>query len=140
MERKGVYKSNEFPQRMCEVYTSEKGLLADNALCLSSSKDGTIFIGTEKGLNYTKKDGSFCSFSCGAVNVISEGENGKVFFASTKTVYVFENGKNTLVLSGRVRGVAVVCGGGDNAVYREKIISLLCALLDLPMRSVSVSQ
>lgn len=54
--------------------------------------------------------------------------------------YVFENGKNTLVLSGRVRGVAVVCGGGDNAVYREKIISLLCALLDLPMRSVSVSQ
>ena len=54
--------------------------------------------------------------------------------------YVFDNGKNTLVLSGRVRGVAVVCDGGDNAVNREKIISLLCALLDLPMRSVSVSQ
>ncbi len=93
MERKGVYKSNKFPQRMCEVYTSEKGLLADNALCLSSSKDGTIFIGTEKGLNYTKKDGSFGSFSCGAVTVIAEGENGKVFFASSKTVYVCENGK-----------------------------------------------
>ncbi len=54
--------------------------------------------------------------------------------------YVYENGKNTLVLAGRVRGVAVVCGGGDNAVHREKIISLLCALLDLPMRAVSVSQ
>ena len=54
--------------------------------------------------------------------------------------YVYENGKNTLVLSGRVRGVGVVCDGGDNAVKREKIISLLCALLDLPMRAVSVSQ
>lgn len=54
--------------------------------------------------------------------------------------YVYENGKNTLVLSGRVRGVAVVCDGGDNAVNREKIVTLLCALLDLPMRSVSVSQ
>ena len=54
--------------------------------------------------------------------------------------YVYENGKNTLVLAGRVRGVAVVCRGGGDAVVREKIIHTLCALLDLPMKAVSVTQ
>ena len=54
--------------------------------------------------------------------------------------YVYENGKNTLVYSYRVRGVAVVCDGGNDAVKREKIIQLLCSLLDLPMKSVSVTQ
>ena len=54
--------------------------------------------------------------------------------------YVFENGKNTLILSGRVRGVAVVCDGGADAMIRGRIISMLCALFDLPMKAVSVSQ
>lgn len=54
--------------------------------------------------------------------------------------YVYENGKNTLVLAGRVRGVAVVCGGGDDPVIKEKVIDMLRALLDLPMKSVSVSE
>ena len=54
--------------------------------------------------------------------------------------YVWENGKNTLILSGRVRGVAVVCDGGADAVIRGRIISMLCALFDLPMKAVSVSQ
>ncbi|MBE6672285.1 MAG: hypothetical protein E7599_02015 [Ruminococcaceae bacterium] len=54
--------------------------------------------------------------------------------------YVWENGKNTLILSGRVRGVAVVCDGGADPTVRQRIVTMLCALLDLPMRSVSVSQ
>ena len=31
MERKGIYKSNKFPQRMREVFTGENGLLADRS-------------------------------------------------------------------------------------------------------------
>ena len=54
--------------------------------------------------------------------------------------YVWENGKNTRVLSGRVRGVAVVCDGGADPAVRQRIVTMLCALLDLPMKSVSVSQ
>lgn len=54
--------------------------------------------------------------------------------------YVWENGKNTLVLAGRVRGVAVVCSGGNDPVIKERVIGLVCALFDLPMRAVSVSQ
>lgn len=54
--------------------------------------------------------------------------------------YVWENGKNTLVLAGRVRGVAVVCIGGNDPVIKGRIIELVCALFDLPLRAVSVSQ
>ena len=54
--------------------------------------------------------------------------------------YVWENGKNTVVLAGRVRGVAVVCTGGNDPSVRERVIGLVCALFDLPMRAVSVYQ
>ena len=57
MERKGIYKSNKFPQRMREVFNGENGLLADKALCLGAAGDGTIFIGTENGVNYKKENG-----------------------------------------------------------------------------------
>ena len=93
MERKGFYKLNKFAQRMCDVFTTENGLVADKALCLGASENGTIFIGTENGLNYRKKDGTFGSFSCGAVTVIAKGKDGVVFFASEKTVYICENDK-----------------------------------------------
>ncbi|MBO7178911.1 MAG: hypothetical protein J6V78_01095 [Clostridia bacterium] len=93
MERKGIYKSNKFAQRMCEVFNQEKGLLADKALCLGASGDGTIFIGTENGVNYRKKNGEFGAFSCGAVSVLAQGKDGVVYFASGKTVYICEKGK-----------------------------------------------
>ena len=48
MERKGIYKTNKFPQRMCEVFNQEKGLLTDKSLCLGAAEDGTIFIDINK--------------------------------------------------------------------------------------------
>lgn len=39
----------------------------------------------------------------------------------------------------KVRGVAVVCGGGSNPILAQKIISLLCALLDVNSSRVYVS-
>ena len=54
--------------------------------------------------------------------------------------YVWQNGKNTLILAGRVRGVAVVCDGAADGAVKGRIISMLCALFDLPIKSVSVSQ
>lgn len=53
--------------------------------------------------------------------------------------YTYEGGKTTVVTAGRVRGVAVVCQGGEDAVVRERIVSLVCALFDLPVRAVSVT-
>ncbi len=39
----------------------------------------------------------------------------------------------------KLRGVAVVCRGGSNPILQEKIVSLLCALLELPSHNVYVT-
>ena len=90
--RKGFYKTNRFPQKFCDFYYASNGLLSDKALCLGAGNDGTVFIGTDCGLNFTKEDGSFGSFACGSVDMIHViGEN--VYFTSDKTLYVYNGGK-----------------------------------------------
>ena len=39
-----------------------------------------------------------------------------------------------------VKGVSVVCSGGDNTVIREKIISLVTSLFNISTNRVSVSK
>lgn len=91
--RKGFYKSNKYPQRTCEFFTAANGLLSDKALCLAAGADGTVYIGTEGGLNYTKNDGSIGSFKCGCVQAAFAAKNGKVYIASGKTLYCADGGK-----------------------------------------------
>ncbi len=93
MERKGLYKSKKYPQRLCDFYGVNNGLLSDKANCLAADKNGFVYIGTENGLNYTKADGSFGSFNCGAVNVAFTAKDGTVFFATENTVYSVADGK-----------------------------------------------
>ena len=93
MERKGLYKSKKYPQRLCDFYGVNNGLLSDKANCLAADKNGFVYIGTENGLNYTKADGSFGSFNCGAVNVAFSAKDGTVFFAAENTVYSVADGK-----------------------------------------------
>lgn len=92
MERKGLYKSKKYPQRLCEFYGVNNGLLSDKALCLASDANGTVYIGTENGLNYTKKDGTFGSFNCGTVITAYSAKCGTVFFATENTVYSAADG------------------------------------------------
>ncbi len=58
-------------------------------------------------------------------------------------VIVGVNGDDRPILVGRayprIRGAAVVCRGGSNPILQEKIVSLLCSLLDLPATDVYVS-
>ena len=90
--RKGYYKSNKYPQRFCDFFSSANGLLSDKALCLAADSDGTVFIGTESGLNFTKADGTFGTFACGKVtNAHADGKN--VYFSADKTIYLFNEGK-----------------------------------------------
>lgn len=92
MQRKGFYKSQKYPQRTCEFFTAENGLLSSKALCLAADKNGTVYIGTEGGLNYTKADGTIGSFSCGKVQaVFSAGET--VYFAAGNVLYSVNEGK-----------------------------------------------
>ena len=90
--RKGFYKSNRFPQKFCDYYYASNGLLSDKALCLAADKNGTVYIGTDCGLNFTKADGTFGSFACGSVDIIHD-LGDKAYFAGGKTLYVFCDGK-----------------------------------------------
>lgn len=92
MERKGFYKSQKYPQRACEFFTSENGLLSSKALCLAADKSGTVYIGTDGGLNYTKADGSMGSFPCGRVQALFAA-NDAVYFAAGKVLYAVKDGK-----------------------------------------------
>lgn len=93
MIRKGFYKSNKYPQRSAEYYKESNGLASDKAYCLASGTDGTVYIGTENGLNYTKADNTIGTFKCGAVKTLYTSKNGNVYFASENTVYGIKDGK-----------------------------------------------
>ena len=59
--------------------------------------------------------------------VITEGESGDTpIMLKTKEA--------------KVRGVLVICEGGENALVREKIIESVCALLDIPSNHISVAK
>ncbi|MBQ9850129.1 MAG: hypothetical protein IJO36_05475 [Clostridia bacterium] len=105
--RKGFYKSNRFPQKFSDYYYASNGLLSDKALCLAAGKDGTVYIGTDCGLNFTKKDGTFGSFTCGSVDVIHV-LGDKVYFAGENTLYHFSDGKITEVqtFEEKIKGIS----------------------------------
>ena len=69
-----------------------------------------------------------------------ETENSR----KTETVIIDgENGEEPIILKtseAEIRGVLVICDGGENAVVREKIIEAICALLDVPSNRVSVAK
>ncbi len=92
MERKGFYKSQKYSQRACEFFTSENGLLSSKALCLAADKNGSVYIGTDGGLNYTKADGSMGSFPCNKVQTVFAA-NGAVYFAAGNVLYTVNDGK-----------------------------------------------
>ncbi len=49
-----------------------------------------------------------------------------------------ESGMLLKVVQPNIRGVAVVCDGGDNAAVRENIISTVSAVLDIKTNKISV--
>ena len=51
-----------------------------------------------------------------------------------------ESGLRVKEIYPKVRGVAVVCEGGANAVIKEQIISLVTALFDIKSTNVSVAE
>ena len=74
----------------------------------------------------------------------SENKDLEETSTESKTVIVDgENGEVPIVIKtvgAKIRGVFVVCEGGDDSVIREKIINALCALLDIQSNQVSVTK
>ncbi len=55
-----------------------------------------------------------------------------------KTASSSENGMLLKVVEPSIRGVAVVCDGGENAAVRENIINTVSAVLDIKTNKISV--
>ncbi|MBQ8382467.1 MAG: hypothetical protein IJX47_04590 [Clostridia bacterium] len=66
------------------------------------------------------------------------GEGGEYL-----TVRESDGGQETVTLSRtapKVKGVAVICKGGNSSKHQQEIISLLSALLELPTHRIFVSE
>lgn len=112
MKRHGHFKTAKFPQRLCDFYTSANGLLDDKAYCLAEC-NGNVYIGTEKGLNYTKNDGTLGAFPCPSVKAAySAGD--KVYFSAKNIIYEITDGKiNEL----QKLDEEVICFSGTDKIY-----------------------
>ncbi len=51
-----------------------------------------------------------------------------------------ENGLELKKIYPKIRGIAVICSGGNSPVIKEQITSLLCALFDINSTQVSVAE
>lgn len=90
---------------------------------------------------------------CQSVDGISEATVFLTLDCSSEYVYSEDNASDFLILSGndgeqavllyelypRVRGVAVVCTGGDLPNIRATVTELLSAALDLPSNKIKVA-
>lgn len=75
---------------------------------------------------------------------ISEERSGDSFSRRTETVISEKDSSEEPIVirtdEAKIRGVLIVCEGGENSKTREKIIEAVCALLDIPSNKVSVAE
>ncbi len=96
-------------ERICELCTSVNGIT-----------DATVFITLDCSSEYVYSEDSASDF------LILSGSDGE------RAVMLYE-------IYPKVRGIAVVCTGGDLPRIRETITELLSAALDLPTNKIKVA-
>lgn len=92
MKQKGFYTSSSFPQRICEFFTDENGLISKKVTCLFAEADGTVYFGTDSGLTVRNPEKAFTSYPLPAVNYILNTDCG-VLAACGKELYLIKNGE-----------------------------------------------
>lgn len=82
-------------------------------------------------------------FAKSSENEASENESDRKNSEKTNIAVIdSENGEKALVArvdEAKIRGVFIVCEGGNNSVLKEKIIEAVCALLGVPANRVSIA-
>jgi len=90
---------------------------------------------------------------CNSVEGVADAAVFLTMDCSSEYVYSRENGSDFLILTGnngeeavllqeiypRVRGIAVVCAGGDVPRVREVLTEILSAALDLPSHKIRIA-
>lgn len=109
-------------------------------LGLTGDKDATVVITLESGTSYTYAD------STQSDSTTSNGEKSSEEKQSKSTSYVTvkssDGGETPLILyenMPQIRGVAIICNGGDDADTADKITSAVTAALNITSKRVFVS-
>ena len=106
---------------------------------ISGDKNATVVVTLESGIRYDYAD-SYNETSSNSSNEKSKNESS----SSSKTYLTFKNdegGEAPLVVTEimpEVRGVAIVCTGGDNEALAEKIKNAVTAALDITSKRVYI--
>ena len=74
-----------------------------------------------------------------AVNTDEKSDGNEIHFKSEYVITDDETGIIIKVLYPKVRGVAVICKGGNDPVVKEKIYSVISALFDISTNKISVA-
>ena len=74
------------------------------------------------------------------INGVGEAQVLLTLESSYEYVYLDDDKTLSKILEPKVRGVAVVCTGGDDPVVKEKITKLLATVLSVGTGSISVSK
>ena len=74
-----------------------------------------------------------------AMNTDEKTDGSEVHFKNEYIITDEEKGLILKVLYPKVRGVAVICKGGNDPVVKEKIYSVISALFDISTKKISVA-
>lgn len=74
-----------------------------------------------------------------AMNIDEKSDGSDLHYKSEYIITDDENGLILKVIYPKVRGVAVICEGGDDPLVKEKIYSVISALFDISTNKISVT-
>lgn len=106
---------------------------------ISGDKKATVVVTLENGVRYSYAD-SFDTTTSNSQGTNSQNESS----SSSKTYLTFKNddgGEEPLIITEimpEVRGVAIVCEGGDDTVLAEKISNAVTAALNITSKRVYI--
>ena len=103
------------------MITLENGVEYKYAFQERKSQDISEDIQNEENKSLQKRDSSENNY------IIVDGEKGREALIERK-------------IQPRIRGVAVLCSGGDRAVVKNEVIQIVTTVLDIPSTKVSVSK
>ncbi len=107
---------------------------------ISGDSGSTVVITLESGVRYTYADTNEEDASSSTGKNVEESSSSSA--KSYITVKNSDGGEQPLVITEsmpEVRGVAIVCVGGDNAEINEKITDAVTAALNISSKKVNVS-
>lgn len=130
----------ESESAVCEYQEALKKSVEEIVYKITGDRSATVVITLENGVKYTYVDA--ISSDSTESRAESSEQNRESMSRSFVTVKTADGGEQALLVTEtmpRVRGVAIVCKGGDNEETAEKIENAVMAALDITSKRVYIA-